>query len=112
MIWGHVPLVNVLRMMMLTLVPLQVSEAEGTSNAQTEPHSTVLSGAQASEGAVVSLTETACVHVLVLPQLSLACQVRLIIRGQIPFVTVPKTVIVTLVSAHVSKGTGGSKSQA
>src|SRR5205809_351078 len=98
-------------MAMATLVPLHVSEPDGESNVQAEPHSTVLSGAQVNEGGVVSSTVMVWLHVLELPQASVASQARVMIRGQTPLVTVSTTVIVTLVLPHVSNGTGESKLQ-
>ena len=43
---GQLPLVTVLRMVTVTLVPLQASKAEGASKIQLVPHGTVLSVGQ------------------------------------------------------------------
>ena len=70
------PLVTVLSTVMVTLVPQQTSEAEGASKLQAEPHSTVLLVAQVITGGVVSTTVTVWLQVLLLPQQSVACHVR------------------------------------
>src|SRR5207248_7628936 len=83
----------------VTLVPLQRSEAVGGSKAQEVPHSKVRFGAQTMMGGVVSTTVTICMQVLVLPQLSVATQVRVALKvfPHRALVTVVSTVTVTLV---------------
>jgi len=70
----HNPLVSVLKIV-TTFVP-PTSVALGASKLQASPHSTVLSGAQVSVGAVVSLTVTVCWHSATFPQASVARHVR------------------------------------
>src|SRR2546423_988502 len=67
-------------------------------------------------GGVVSTTVTVWLHVSVWPQSSTPCQVCVITQGQLPLVTVPTTVIVTLpgppaASGHWLVQPGGSKVQ-
>src|ERR1041385_2181212 len=73
-------LVLVLRMVIVTLVPLQASVAVGLSKLQALPHWTVLLLAQVMTGGGGSTTGVVWlpggVSVPPLPQLSLACQVR------------------------------------
>ncbi len=63
------------------------------------PHSTVLLLAQVTTGAVVSTTVTVWRHMAVLPQQSVACQVRVMscLQGPRVVVAVSRTVIVTFV---------------
>jgi hypothetical protein len=53
------------------------------------PHSTVLFVTQMIVGGVVSTTVTVWLHVLELPQQSIATHVRVTNRGQMPLVKVP-----------------------
>src|SRR2546425_3945920 len=69
-----VRLVTVLRMVMVTLP--QVSLAVGASKDQALVHSTILSGTQVMVGLVVSTTVTFWLQSAVLPQASVARQVR------------------------------------
>ncbi len=103
---------TVLRTLTVTLVPLQVSKAAGGSNVQAVPHCTVLLVAQVNTGGVLSTTVTPWLHVLLLPQMSTACHVRVMSCGQVPFVTVLRTLTLTLVPLQVSKAAGGSNVQA
>ena len=75
---GQRPLVKVLSTVMVTFVPQQASKAVGSSKLQVEPHSTVLLLAQVITGGVVSSTVTVWLQVLLLPQQSVAFQVRVI----------------------------------
>src|ERR1043166_1168138 len=61
----------------VTLVPLQTSLAVGESKFQAVPDSNVLLGGQLSAGGVVSTTRTLWLQLATLPQVSLACQVRM-----------------------------------
>src|SRR5688572_9989166 len=98
-------------MMVMVTVP-QVSLAEGGSKAQGLEHSTVLSGMQRMVGLVVSTSVTFWLQSAVLPQASVARQVRVASKvfpqRPVKLVTVPTTVMVTV--PHVSKAAGGSKS--
>ena len=58
-------MVVVLTTVTVTLVPQQMSEAEGGSKDQVEPHWTVLLVAQVIVGAIVSTTVTRRVHAVV-----------------------------------------------
>src|SRR2546430_13646924 len=98
-------------MMMATLVSLQASKAVGGSKLQGSPQGTVLFVAQVSAGGVVSTTVTVWLHVLVLPQASVASHVRVMSGGQTPLVAVPRTAMVTFVPLQVSLAAGGSKHQ-
>src|SRR5437867_7107115 len=107
-----VRLVTVLRMLMVTLP--QVSLAVGASKVQVLVHSTVLLGTQMIVGLVVSTTVTFWLQSAVLPQASVARQVRVAsnVLPQWPtvLVTVPKMAIVTL--PQVSLAVGAAKDQA
>src|SRR5919109_785514 len=91
----------------------QVSLAIGGSKDQTLAHSTVLSGAAVIVGLVVSTTVTVWLHSAVLPQASVARQVRVAskVLPQWPavFVTVLRMAIVTV--PQVSLAVGGSKEE-
>src|SRR5437762_1582348 len=106
-----VRLVTVLRMVMVTLP--QVSLAVGASNVQLLVHSTVLLGMQMIVGLVVSTTVTFWLQLAVLPQASVARQVRVAAKvfPQCPvvLVTVLRMAMVTL--PQVSVAVGGSKDQ-
>ena len=67
MSWAHVPLVTVLRTVMVTFEPLQLSNAVGGSKVHGAPNPTVLSLAQVMTGGVVSTTVTIWLQVSVLP---------------------------------------------
>src|SRR6266699_6713053 len=105
-------LVTVRRMVMVALP--QVSVAVGASKDQVLVHSTVLLGTQVMVGLVVSCTVTFWLQSAVLPQASVARQVRVaskvLPQWPVRLVLVPRTVIVTL--PQVSKAVGGSKDQA
>src|SRR5262245_37745975 len=70
------PLVTVLRIVMVTLVPVQASSALGESKLQSDPHSTVLFATQVMFGATRSTCVTTWVQVLLFKQASVACQAR------------------------------------
>ena len=108
---GQMPLVTVLKIDIVTFV-LQASLAVGASKIQAVPHWTVLLVAQVSTGGVVSTTVTAWLLVTLLPHASVAFHVRVMIRGQTPFVTVLSTVSVTFVPLQLSLTVGASKVQA
>src|SRR5439155_23310346 len=105
-------LVTVLRMVMVT-VP-QVSLAVGASKSQVLVHSTVLLGTQVMVGGVWSSTVTVWLQSAVLPQASVARQVRVASKvfpqWPVLFVTELRMVMVTL--PQVSLAVGGSKDQA
>ena len=69
-------------------------------------------GAAMKIGGVVSTTVTVCVQVLLLPQRSVASQMRMKTIGQLPLVTVLRMVTVTLVPLHASLAVGASNFQA
>ncbi len=97
------PLVTVPTTVMVTLVPQQASMALGGSKLQGVPQITPLPGAQVMSGGVPSNTWMLWLHVLLLPQQSVACHVRVMSRLQNwPLVTVLSTVIVTLLPQHAS----------
>jgi hypothetical protein len=79
----------------------QPSVAVGGSNVQGTLQSTLLFVAQMRTGGVVSTTVTVWLQVTLLVHASVACQVRVILRGHSPFVTVLKTEIATLVQQFV-----------
>jgi hypothetical protein len=60
-------------------------------------------------GGLVSTTVTVWLQMETLLQTSIACHVRVINCGQLPFVIVPTTVMVTFVPEQVSKAVGASK---
>src|SRR5712671_3238754 len=99
---------------MVTVALPQVSLAVGASKDQTLVHSTVLLGTQIMVGLVVSTTVTFWLHSAVLPQASVARQVRVASKvfpqWPVMLVTVPRMVIVAL--PHVSVALGASKDQA
>src|SRR5204863_9583696 len=104
-------LVTVPRMVMVALP--QVSVAVGASKDQVLVHSTDLSGTQVMVGGVGSSTVTVWLHSAVLPQASVARQVRVAAKvlPQCPavLVTVLRMAMVTL--PQVSVAVGGSKDQ-
>src|SRR5439155_1411985 len=106
-----VMLVTVLRTVMVTLP--QVSVAVGASKDQLLEHSTVLLPTQMMVGLVVSCTVTFWLHSAVLPQASVARQVRVasnvLPQWPVRLVTVLRTVMVTL--PQVSVAVGASKDQ-
>jgi hypothetical protein len=109
------PLVMVPVTRMVTFVPTQLSDAEGVSKVQAEPHWTVLLLAQVMTGGVVSTTVTAWLHDAVFEQQSVACHVRVMTSGQeVPFVIVPVTrmVFVPLPLQQPPEAKGTSKLQA
>src|SRR4051794_25894949 len=92
-------LVIVLKTPIVTFVPQQLSSAVGASNSQASPQVTVLlAAAQVRAGGVVSTIVTVWLQVLVWPQQSVACQVRVTaIEQPLPLVTVLTTLMVMLV---------------
>src|SRR3989442_14076444 len=104
-------LVTVLRMVMIT-VP-QVSLAVGGSKDQVLVHSTVLLATQAMVGGVWSSTVTVWLQSAVLPQESVARQVRVAskVLPQWPAGLVTVLTMVTVTVPQVSLAVGGSKSQ-
>src|SRR5438034_10109126 len=86
----------------------------GGSKDQGLAHSTILSGTQVMVGLVVSTTVTFWLHSAVLPQASVARQVRVaskvLPQWPVRLVTVPRMVMVAL--PQVSLAVGGSKDQA
>src|SRR6058998_144885 len=99
-------LVTVLRMVIVALP--QVSVAVGGSKDQALVHSTVLLGTQVMVGGVLSSTVTVWLHSAVLPQASVARQVRVAsnVLPQCPvrLVTVSTMVMVALPQASVAVG--------
>src|ERR1039457_2291956 len=79
---GQTPLVMVLTTVIATFVPLQASEAVGASKLHAVPHFTVLLFAHASTGGLVLTTVTTWLQVLLLPHVSVICQVRVMTCGQ------------------------------
>jgi hypothetical protein len=103
-------LVKVLTTVTGRLAPLQASVAVGGSKVQELPTGTDLLGAQLMMGGVVAATVTVCAQMLLLPQQSVASQVRVIIWEQgVPFVTVLKMMPW---KQQLSDATGVPKSQA
>src|SRR5213083_1696874 len=98
--------------MVMVTVP-QVSLAVGASKSQVLAYSTVLLGTRVMVGGVVSTTVTFWLHSAVLPQASVARQVRVaskvLPQWPVKLVTVPTMVMVT--SPQVSLAVGGSKAQ-
>jgi hypothetical protein len=111
MFHGQEPLVTVLRIVTVTLVPQQASEAVGESNDQAKPHWTVLLPAQVRTGGVVSTTVTVWLQALLRLQQLVTTQVRVMFHGQEPLVTVLRIVTVTLVPQQVSEAVGESNDQ-
>src|SRR6266404_3975849 len=99
---------------MVTVTVPQVSLALGGSKVQALVHSAVLLGTQVRVGGVVSTTVTVWLQSAVLPQASVARQVRVAskVLPQWParLVTVPRMVMVAL--PHVSLAVGALKDQA
>src|SRR5262245_14331572 len=95
----------------MVTVPPQVSLAVGASKFQVLAYSTVLLGTQVMVGGVVSTTVTFWLQSAVLPQASVARQVRVaskvLPQWPVRFVTVLRIVIVT--SPQESLAVGGSK---
>src|SRR5213076_3002332 len=93
--------------MVIVTLP-QVSVAVGASKDQMLVHSTVLLGTQVMVGLVVSTTVTFWLHSAVLPQASVACQVRVasnvLPQWPVRLVTVPRMAMVTLPQASVAVG--------
>src|SRR2546423_12405981 len=98
--------------MVIVTLP-QVSLAIGGSKVQALVHSTVLFGTQAMVGGVVSSTVTVWLQSAVLPQASVARQVRVAAKvlpqWPVRLVMVPTMVMVTL--PQVSLAVGASKFQ-
>jgi hypothetical protein len=116
MVSWHVPVLLVVTFAstMETLVPQHASKAVGGSSDHVVlPHCTVWLLAQVMTGGVVSMTVTVWLHVAELLQQSVACHVRVMIKGQIlpALVIVLRTVIVTLLQ-QASTAVGGVNAQA
>src|SRR5467141_4048124 len=98
--------------MLIVTLP-QVSLAVGASKVQALVHSTVLLGTQVRVGGVCSSTVTVWLHSAVLPQASVARQVRVaskvLPQWPVRLVTVPTMVMVTL--PQVSLAVGASNDQ-
>ena len=91
-----------------------MSTAVGMSKNQSVPHSACLFCSQVMLGGVVSTTVTFWLHKVLLPQVSIARQVRVAVNslGHSPvktLVTVATMVMVTLVLSHTSIAVGGRK---
>src|SRR5438876_9738509 len=99
---------------MVMVTVSQVSLAVGGSKAQVLVHSTVLFGTQVMVGGVVSTTVTFWLQSAVLPQASVARQVRVaskvLPQWPVRLVTVLRMVMVTV--PQVSVAVGASKDQA
>src|SRR5260370_1392555 len=107
------PLVTVPTTVIVTLLPQQASTALGRSKLQLLLQGTLLFVAQVMTGGVVSTTVTVWLHVALLEQQSVACQVRVIASEQAaPLVVVPVTEMVTFVPQQTSEAEGASKLQA
>src|SRR5437762_12052345 len=93
--------------MVMVALP-QVSLAMGGSKDQALVHSTVLFATQVMTGLVVSTTVTFWLHSAVLPQASVARQVRVaskvLPQWPVRLVTVPRMVMVTLPQASLAVG--------
>src|SRR5438874_276540 len=98
--------------MTMVTVP-QVSRAVGSSKSQVLVHSTVLLGVQVMVGGVWSSAVTVWLQSAVLPQASVARQVRVaskvLPQWPVRLVTLPRIVMVTL--PQVSVAVGASKAQ-
>ena len=99
---------------MVTLVPSHTSIAKGGVKRMGWPHSMVRLGAQVITGGVVSTTVIVWLHTLLLPQESVALQVRTMLvrpgqRGTTLVVTVPNMRIITFVPSQMSTAYGGVK---
>src|SRR4030081_3494814 len=107
----QVALVTVATMAMIGAGPHPSVEL-GRSNVQAVPHSIVLGPAHVIAGGVVSTTVTIWLQVLLLPQASVALQVRVAVKvfPQPAFVTVPTMAIVG-VDPHTSLALGVSNVQ-
>ncbi len=105
--------VTLLRMLIVTLVPQQISNAVGGSNVQPVPHSTTLGPAQMRIGGFVSVMVTISVQKAVLVQQSTACQVSVMIslQGTEPLVTALNRETMTLVPQQASVAKGGVRVQ-
>src|SRR6185436_7425964 len=97
---GVAAVVVVLTTRMITLVPSQTSIAKGGVKIIGWPHSMVWFAAQVMLGGVVSTTVIVWLQMLLLPQLSVVLQVR---------VMVVRTRMITLVPSHPSTAKGGVK---
>ena len=104
---GQEPLVTVLKTVIVTLVPQQMSEAVGESNDQLEPHSTVLLVAQVMTGGSGVLTVTSRVQELVWPWQSVASQVSVMSHGHMPLVCDQTRVGVRATLQQLSQAYGG-----
>src|SRR5678810_1100523 len=94
---GQVPLALVLTTVTST-VWSQASVAVALPHTTAAGQSIVVLAGQVMDGAVISRTVTVALHVLVLPQSSVARQIRVFTTGQVPLALVLTTVTVTLVS--------------
>src|SRR5678810_571641 len=94
---GQVPLALVLTTVTVTLVS-QASDAIALPHTTAAGQSMVVLAGQVMEGEVISRTVTVALQVDVLPQSSVALQIRVFTTGQVPLALVLTTVTVTLVS--------------
>src|SRR6266436_5315226 len=98
-----------------TLVPSAVSKTVGVAKVQAVPHSTTWLPPHVSSGGVVSTTVKDWLHLELLVQWSLACQVRVALKvfpeKPAVFVVVPTIEIITLVPSQASVADGGAKFQ-
>src|SRR5207249_891017 len=92
-----------------SLAPTLVSRSGMTAGLH--PRSSVGGGQLVNAGGVVSTNVTAWLHELLLPQGSVATQVRVMVCGQIPFVTVVR-MPTDRFPLQASAAVGVSKSQA
>src|SRR5687768_10840102 len=99
-----VPFVTVL--IIATVALPQVSDAVGALKVQPKPHSTVLFAAHVTVGAVVSTTVTVWLQRALLPQSSVASQVRVVVKvlPQASLVTVPTIETITLPQVSLAPG--------
>src|SRR3989442_414026 len=110
------PAVLVTVLTMALVAKPQVWLKVGASSVEAAVHSTVLLATQVMVGAVVSTTVTTWLQVLLLPQESVALQVRVALnvlpQKPLVLVTVDTIMIVTFVPSALSLAVGGSKFQA
>ena len=113
---GTATLVTVLTTSISTLFKSHLSTALGMSKAQAVPHSTDLSCSQVMFGGSMSTMVTVWLQKDMLPQVSVAFQVRVTLnslgqRGRAMLVTVLTTWIRTLFESHKSTAPGMSNAQ-
>src|SRR5581483_2869304 len=110
-VFPHSALVTVPTTTTATLVPSSRSNAVGVSKLHAVPYSTIRLVPHVSTGGVVSTRVMVWLQVLVLLQLSMACQVRVAanVFPHSALVTVPTTTTATLVPSSRSNAVGVSK---